>query len=454
MIKPMMLSQIAELVGGVHRGDDVAIHSVSTDSRNMPDQALFVALRGEKFDGNQFVEGAKQRGAVAALVSSPSTHLPCVEVVDTRKALGIVARENRRAYSGPVIALTGSSGKTSTKELLAAILSEEGPVLATRGNLNNEIGLPLTLLNISHHHRYAVTEMGAAKSGDIAYLCRFAEPTIAILTNAQAAHIAGFGSLDGVANTKGEIFTALAAEGVAIINADDVYADLWLKMAAHCRRRTFSLHSSSADVYASDINRDQQGNQSFTLCSFAGNVAVTLPLPGEHMIRNALAAAAAALSAGATLQSVAAGLGRAKNAEGRLSRHDIGGITLFDDSYNANPGSVAAAIKVLAEQLGTRYLVLGTMAELGENAPQHHRDIALMARQSGIECLLCVGEFAELMAAEFGDGGRAFRDKIALQQDVLQHIRSGDAVLVKGSRSAAMDTVVQALKTNLNGEPG
>lgn len=452
MIRPMLLSEIASLVGGVQRGADVRIQALSTDSRAMSEHALFVALRGENFDGNRFVAAAKASGAVAALVSSPSDELPCVEVQDSRLALGLIARENRRAYRRPLIALTGSSGKTTTKELLAAILSEEGAVLATRGNLNNEIGVPLTLLAIDSHHRYAVTEMGAAKSGDIAYLCQFAEPDIAILTNAQAAHIAGFGSLDGVARAKGEIFSSLTADGVAVINLDDAYAELWLQMASHCQRRTVSLSSPQADVYASELSRGSDGQQIFTLNSFAGRIAIRLSLPGEHMVRNALAAAAAALSAGVSLESVASGLAKASNAEGRLSRHSIAGITLFDDSYNANPGSVAAAIKVLAEQGGSRHLVMGTMAELGNEASRHHRDIARLARQAGIEALYCVGEFAEMMAAEFGEGGRAFNDKTALQQAVLQEVRPGDAVLVKGSRSAAMDTVVQALKTNLNGE--
>lgn len=451
MITPLRLSHIAQLCRGQLHGPDVSVSSVAIDSRQHLDGGLFVALPGEKVDGHDFVAAAAANGAAAALVTRPSDDLPCVCVDDAYLAIADIARENRRQFSRPVVALTGSSGKTSTKEILAALLSERGAVLATAGNYNNELGVPLTLLRLSADHDFAVVEMGAAKAGDIRYLCDIARPDIAILTNAQPAHIQGFGSLDGVARTKGEIFEALPAEGLAVINADDAYFQDWYERASHCRRISFSVQSPAADLFASDIVLEAGGSR-FTLNSPSGRVEVSLSLPGRHMIANALAASAVALELGVSLAELAAALGRVSNAAGRLSRQVLAGVTLIDDSYNANPGSVRAAVEVLASEAGERCLVLGTMAELGATAAEQHQAIARYAAQAGIQQLIAVGDFAEDMAQAFGSGGYAFADNQALIEVLKQQIQGLDAVLVKGSRSAAMERVVQAIQQQLSGE--
>lgn len=452
MIGRFLLSDIAKLCAGDLHGKDREVTRLCTDSRKLQAGDLFVALRGEHFDGNAFLNAAADHGAVAALANVPAEDLATVVVTDTRLALGQVAAENRRRFEGPLIALTGSSGKTSSKEMLAAILRQERNVAATRGNLNNEIGVPLTLMDLASEHDVAVIEMGAAKRGDIAYLCQFASPNIALLTNAQAAHLQGFGSLQGVAETKGEIFSALPADGVAIINADDPYAALWQDMAGHCRRVTFSVEGrADADIRASDITL-QRGLSCFQLHCPSGHVEVELAVPGRHMVANALGAAGAALAAGASLESVKAGLETVRGVEGRLSRKQCGGVTLINDSYNANPGSVSAAIDVLSICEGRRILVLGTMAELGGDALELHREVARRASQAGIDVLFAVGEFAEELAGAFGSGASAFKDKAALSKALLATVAAGDAVLVKGSRSAAMETVAVELEETLSGE--
>lgn len=452
MIRPLSLSAIAKLCGGRFSGADVAVSSVAIDSRKLHPGGLFVALRGERVDGHDFLSAAAANGAAAALVNHVSECLPCVQVDDSYAALAALAAENRRQFPGPLVALTGSSGKTSTKNILATLLADRGEVLATAGNYNNELGVPLTLLDIGERHDFAVIEMGAAKAGDIRYLCQIAAPEIAILTNAQAAHIQGFGSLDGVARSKGEIFEALPAGGLAVINADDAYCSQWQQQAAHCRQRLFSLTSDKADIYARDIELQGAAGSRFTLHSSVGSVAVELPLAGRHMVANALAAAAVALELGLSLPQIAAAMARVRGVAGRLCRQHIRGVTLIDDSYNANPGSVRAAINVLAAEAGRRLLVLGTMAELGANAVAQHVEVARYAAQSGIDRLLVVGEFAEPMALEFGSGAVPFADKTELMAVLAAELQGIDAVLVKGSRSAAMEVVVQALQQQLSGE--
>ncbi len=454
MIQPLSLSAIARLCAGRLMGDDVEISSVAIDSRKLQPGGLFVALRGERVNGHDYLASAAANGAIAALVSQPCESLPCVVVDDSYAALGAIARENRRRFNGPLVALTGSCGKTSTKDILAALLAERGPVLATAGNYNNELGVPLTLLEIAGEHDCAVIEMGAAKAGDIRYLCDFAQPQIAILTNAQAAHIEGFGSLDGVARTKGEIFEALPSDGLAVINADDVYCSQWQRQAAHCRQSVFSLTSPQADVFASDIELHGAAGSRFTLHSGGNSVSISLPLAGRHMVANALAASTVALELGLSLAQIATAMARVRVTSGRLSSQRIAGVTLIDDSYNANPGSVRAAIDVLSAERGQRALVLGTMAELGSDALAQHLDVARYAAQCGINRLLIVGEYAEPMASTFGSGASAFADQDELLAVLAVELQGIDAVLIKGSRSAAMEAVVQALQQQLSGENG
>lgn len=449
MITPMTLQQVAAATSGVLCGEDTRFSAVSTDTRKIQKNDLFVALFGENFDGNQFVENAKNSGAIAALVTKATDLLPSVLVTDSRRALGLLARENRRQFSGALVAVTGSSGKTSTKEMLASIFAQCGDVFATQGNLNNEIGVPLSLLSIQEQHRFAVIEMGAAKQGDISYLCEFAEPDIAVLTNAQPAHIAGFGSLESVAKTKGEIFRSLPQHGLAVINADDTYYELWQGYAKHVKQRLFSLVREDVDVFARDIDLSVPGKVQFELVSFKGSAKVCMPLSGKHMVANALAAAAASLSAGVSLSDVVAGLESMRSVSGRLLRRELAEVTIIDDSYNANPGSVRAAIDVLSSCVARRILVMGHMGELGPEAGLRHREIAAYARENRIDALFVVGEFAPLMADEFGSQSFAFLNKAELISALNTFVKAEDTVLIKGSRSAAMEEVVDALSAEL-----
>lgn len=459
MMGALKLKQIAQQLHGQIRAvlgveNDPAVKNIATDTRKIQPGDLYVALKGERFDGNAFIADAASKGAAAAVVSddlSEATQqalpIPHIAVKDTRAALGLIARINRRAFQHPLIAITGSAGKTTTKNMLASILATGGDVLFTQGNYNNEIGVPLTLLRLEPHHRAAVIEMGAARRGDIAYLCQFAEPNIAILTGALPAHIEGFGSLDAVAETKGEIFQSLPADGVAVINADSPYFALWQTMA-NCQQWTFGL-KPSADFTARDIESDG-GSSRFLLVSPIGEIPVHLPLPGRHSIANALAAAAAAVAAGATLRQVQEGLQRFVGEAGRLSRHQRDdGLIVIDDSYNANPGSVQAAIDVLAKASGRKFLALGHMAELGVNAERMHIEVAAYAASQNLDGLWLVGEFAPVMAARFGDKAKVFADRAALAEYAQQQLAAGDTILVKGSRSAGMEAIVYALLPQL-----
>jgi len=447
MISALMLSDIARETGGTLLGEATA-YGVCTDTRKVTPGDVFVALVGTHYDGHQFVAQAIEAGAVAAVVSSDvKADIPLLKVDDTRFALGQIARLNRRKFKGPVIALTGSAGKTTTKEMVASILSERGAVLATQSNFNNEIGVPLTLLAIDSSHRFAVVEMGASRSGDIAYLTQFAEPDIALLTNAMAAHIEGFGSLEGVAKTKGEIFESVAEGGFALLNQDDAFFQQWQKQAGKASITTFSKVDSTADFYASDIRVRRDGSTQFNLHMKQHAVAIQLGLLGEHNVFNAVAAATAAITAGATTENVKAGLERIKPVDGRLKPFAYPEQLIIDDSYNASPGAVKAAIDVLSQFSGERCLILGTMGELGDLAEDGHREVAEYARENGIEQLFIVGDYAKVVADAFGDRCRTFENMEQLLDGVGHHLNSA-VVLVKGSRSAHMERAVEALKNN------
>jgi UDP-N-acetylmuramoyl-tripeptide--D-alanyl-D-alanine ligase len=454
MISTLPLRAIAGELHSDYAGADIAIANICTDSRQVRAGDLYVALQGERFDGHDFIDAVAAKGAAAAIVSAPrASALPQLTVADTRKALGLIARMNRRRFRGPVIGITGSAGKTSCKEMLAAILSQQGETLATQGNLNNEIGVPQTLLRIAPEHRYAVIEMGAARAGDIGYLCRFAEPDIALVTSALPAHLEGFGSIDTIAATKGEIYTGLRADGIAIINADSEYQPLWRQLAGSHRVITFGF-SADAGVSASAIQRSASGVQ-FTLHTSIGDASIELQLLGLHNVRNALAAAACAIAAGGTLQSIRTGLAQVCAVPGRLqARQGVRGEIVIDDSYNANPGAVKAAIDVLAEYSGVRQLILGNMAELGPEAEELHRDVARYAREKGIDVLWCVGPHAAVQVEAFLECGsaaphsksvmaKAFADNAALIRE-LDTVAPA-VVLVKGSRSAGTEVIVAAL---------
>ena len=443
---PLLLQETAVLLGGELSGADAAFKTVSTDSRCLPAGALFVALSGPNFDGHAFVAAARGRGAVAALVSRwIDDPLPQLRVADTRRALGQLAAAWRSRFTGSLIALTGSNGKTTLKEMIAAILRRRGPTLATEGNLNNEIGVPLTLLRLTGEHAYAVIEMGANHPGEIAELTQRARPDVAIINNAGPCHLEGFGDVAGVARAKGEIFQGLGAEGIAVINRDDPYADDWTGLNAGRQVVTFGL-DAPATVHGQAL--DALGNR-FRLTVPEGAVEIRLPLPGRHNVRNALAAAAAARAVGATLDDIRQGLESLQAVGGRLQRlPGRHGGAVIHDAYNANPASLAAALQAVGAEPGRKWLVLGDMRELGPTADALHAQSGQDACRAGFERLYALGEHSQAAAAAFGAGGTHF-DTVetltaALERE-LHHSDAAPVVLVKGSRGMRMERVVAAL---------
>lgn len=442
----MHLHDAASALQSSATGPDVEFTVVATDSRNLPAGSLFVALRGERFDGHAFAAKALEMGAAAVMVeASAGLDLsPAIVVPDTRLALGQLAAWHRMNLPARVVAITGSNGKTTVKEMLAGILAAdagEAAVLATSGNFNNEIGMPLTLLRLAPQHRYAVLEMGMNHPGELTYLSRLARPDVALVNNALRAHLEGLGTVEAVARAKGEIYVGLKHDGVALINADDAHAGLWREMADGRRIVTFGVGQGDvrADYRLTDYGAD------LTLHTPAGDIATTLNVPGLHNVRNAVAAAAAAYVVGATPAAIAAGLAAFAGVKGRLQVHPcILGARLIDDTYNANPDSVAAAIAVLAAQAGKRILVLGDMGELGPEAADLHREIGAGAKQSGIDRLLCLGELSLAAAEAFGPGAMHFERIEELLAEIENALGPETTVLVKGSRFMKMERVVQS----------
>ena len=430
-------------------GDDVEVTGVSTDTRTVADGQLFIALSGERFDAHDFLDQAITAGATALLVSDESK-LPagCSAVVvgdDTRLALGRLAAAWRARFSLPVIAVTGSNGKTTTKEMVAAILKVAfgTSVLSTRGNLNNDIGLPLTLLGLRPTHRAAVIEMGMNHPGEIAYLAQIGSPTVALVTNAQRAHLEGMGDLEEVAREKGSIFGGLLPNGVAIINADDTYADFWRGMAGVHAVRTFGI-DHAADVRGAV--RQHGLEIAIELSAAEGAAAITLHIPGRHNARNAVAAAAACLAAGVTMADVAAGLEAFSGVKGRLQRRAGNkGAEILDDTYNANPDSVRAGIDVLAATIGRKLMVLGDMGEIGEASGQFHDEVGGYAKSQGIDRLFAFGDAAQQAVRNFGEGAKHYCNIEKLIAAVDKELGPDTTVLVKGSRFMKMERVVDAL---------
>ena len=443
----MPLSEVALWTHGTLYGHDAPLHGVGTDTRQLAPGMLFVAIRGERVDGHDFLAQASAAGAAGALVERriPAAQLPQVRVADTLAALGDLASAVRARSSVQVVGITGSSGKTTVKNLCAAILEGVAPTHATAGNQNNEIGLPLSLLNMRDDARYAVLEMGAGKPGDIAYLAGIARPYVALVNNVAPAHLERLGSIEGVAETKGAIYAALPADGIAVINADDAFAGYFAAQAGTRSVLRFGL-VADADVRAGDVHSDLAGSR-FELITPAGRAAVMLPLPGLHNVRNALAAAALAHALGVAPPQIAAGLARAGAVGGRLARRVMpGGWTLIDDSYNANPGSVAAAIETLALAGGETWLVLGDLAELGPGAPALLAELGRKARTAGIARLWTVGRLSAEASRAFGHAARHFDDQAALAAALRAELHAGVTCLVKGSRSAAMERVIDQLE--------
>jgi UDP-N-acetylmuramoyl-tripeptide--D-alanyl-D-alanine ligase len=447
------LSDVALRVGGILHGPDAPFQRVVSDSRQLRRGDLFVALAGENFDGHNYVAKAASLGAAGALVAryveggGPQILLPD-DSDDTLSALQAYAASWRRDFDLPVVAVTGSSGKTTTKQMLAAVLAARGPLLATEANLNNHIGVPLTLLRLRTEHRTAVIEMGANHAGEIALLAQLARPDIGIVTQAGDAHLEGFGSRAGVARAKGELFAALRAPGIAIINADDAYAPLWRELAAQANVLSFGF-ADNADIRALDcVGIPEHGPvaTAFTLQTPDGSCRVELPLPGRHNVANALAAAAAGVALGLDVETIAAGLARVAPVAGRLNwLQTPEGARLLDDSYNANPTSLRAALDLLAGLPGERRLVLGEMRELGADAPMLHEEAGRAARAFGIERLYTLGPLAQHAAAGFGARAVAFDAIDDLVAAVRDDLGPQVTVLVKGSRGARMERVVAAL---------
>jgi UDP-N-acetylmuramoyl-tripeptide--D-alanyl-D-alanine ligase len=443
------LRDAARLTGGELIGEDRPYGCVSTDSRTLKPGALFVALRGPNFDGTAFVQAAAAQGAIGALVErvTPGA-LPQVLVRDTLRALQELAKNWRADFSLPVVAVAGSNGKTTAKEMTAAILSRMGPCMATHGNLNNHIGVPVTLMRLEPSHRSAVIEMGANAIGDVAELMRVAQPTVGLITNAGAEHLEGFGNLDGVAQGEGETVSCLAPEGTAIINADDAYAGYWRGISGAKRIVTFGVHSH-ADFAARNIFQGIERGEfatRFTLVSSLGERAIMLKAGGAHNVGNALAAAAAASAAGASLEDIALGLADFRAVAGRLQlKAGTRGSWIIDDSYNANPSSVRAALEVLRSLTGVTWLVLGDMAELGEVSQDSHAHIGAYARDCSIKRLFAMGPLSSRAVETFGSGGEWFADADSLTRRLQAEISPGVTVLIKGSRINRLERVVQAL---------
>ena len=450
----MMLSQAAQATSGKLLGSDAPFNSVSTDSRKISANELFVALRGEHFDGYEFIAQAAQRGAAAALVNADSykAHPPLsdfsssvVIVEDTRLALGQLAANWRRQFDILLVAVTGSNGKTTVKEMLSSILREAAgsaeAVLATQGNLNNDIGMPLTLLQLNAAHRYGVIEMGMNHAGEIDYLTGIAAPDVALINNASGAHLEGLGSVEAVARAKGEIFSGLQHHGTAVMNADDEHVPIWRALAGAHPLLEFGL-DPHADV--SGTWQPRNDGLQLEVRTPQGNFTALLQVPGEHNARNALAATAAAIALSIPLEKIVVGLEKFGGVAGRLQRKSaLHGASLIDDTYNANPASVRAAISVLAQVSGKHILVLGDMGELGEEAATFHAQIGSEARRAGIEKLYGLGVLSGNAVREFGSGARHFEHIEELLPALEKELDAQTTVLVKGSRFMKMERVVQ-----------
>ncbi|MDO5506468.1 MAG: UDP-N-acetylmuramoyl-tripeptide--D-alanyl-D-alanine ligase [Pseudoxanthomonas suwonensis] len=449
-MRPMLLSHIAAVVGGRLHGADLQVDAISTDTRELQPgdsrKVLFVALKGERFDAHDHLDKAEAAGARAVLVTREvaGVGMPQLVVHDPLAALAALAADEQRRCPAKVVAITGSNGKTTVKNLVAAILEGAGSVWATPGNRNNEIGMPLAVIDTPADTRYAVYEMGTGAPGDIAYLTAIAPPHVAVVTNVSAAHLERMGTVEAIADTKAAVYDDLRDGGVAVINADDAFAAHFVQRARPHRVLRYGLQHA-ADVTARHIDQHADGVD-FRLCTPLGDVDIGLALPGRHNLCNALAAATVGLALGLDPDTIASGLSRARPVGGRMLQHRLpAGAVLVDDAYNANPGSLLAAIDWLAAQPGRAWLVLGDMRELGPQAAELHAACGRAAADAGIERLYAIGPLAAEAVRAFGEGGLLFDSHAALVAALRPALREDVRVLVKGSRGSAMDRVVNAL---------
>jgi len=446
----MLGSEFASIIGAQLIGQDFQVARLCTDTRQIQPGDLFVTLSGERFDAHEFLPEAKAKGAVGALVSrlNPQLDLPCILVPDVRLAFAQYAKWWREQFNLNLVALTGSCGKTTCKEMIAAILSETAPTLYTQGNFNNEIGCPLTLLKLNETHRFAVIELGANRPGDIVYTASLARPDVALVTMVAEAHLEGFGSLAGVARTKGEIYQCLKPGGTAIINADDAFSGYWAGMASQFKQLRFSMRSDGgADIRLQHVNVLPGGTLQFDVWVNARLESISLPVLGKHNVQNALAAIAVAQALNIDMASVKRGLAKLKSVPGRLFPLRLpNDLTLIDDTYNANPASMKAAVDVLADVPGMRILVIGKMAELGPNSEALHIDVVDHAKKKGIDLIVAVGAGAECYCAGGMDKTIHFvNNHVAAAELLKPYLQANTTLLVKGSRSAAMEKVIEAL---------
>ncbi len=452
-----MLSEIAEAVDGRLVGADIQVDCASTDTRHIPEGALFIALKGPNFDAHDFLHEAANKGANALMVESAfDMDISQVVVKDTRIALGKVASLVRDKAQAKVIGLTGSVGKTTIKEMIASILSIAGKTLATKGNLNNDIGVPLTLLRVDGSEQYVVLEMGANHQGEIGYVSHLAKPDVAVINNVAAAHLEGFGDLQGVARAKSEIYDGLKQNGIAVINADDQFADFWIQKIEKQRKDinllTFGL-KPNCSIKAVDLVQHDDASYSFTLVTPSSQSSIKLSVPGKHHVNNALASASICYALKIAQETIALGLERFSGVQGRMQYHQLSkNIVVIDDTYNANFTSLAAAIDVLAQQTGIKVLALGDMAELGSEARTLHHKAGEYAKAAGVDHLFTIGELSCLATDAFGEGAKHFNSQNLISKQVESLIDKNNkmTLLVKGSRSSQMDKLVKLFIQNVS----
>jgi len=454
MMRAFALNEILPVIDGQLQGESCDFQGVSIDTRTLTAGDLYVAISGDRFDGHQFAEDAVAKGAVAIVADRPlNVSVPVLIVPDTREALGKIAAYNRQQFTGSVTAITGSCGKTTTKEMLAAVLSQDGETLFTQGNLNNDIGAPLTLLRLSGSVRHSVIELGASGVGEIAWTTSLTAPEVAIITNASEAHLEGFGSRENIVIAKGEIIDGVSATGTVILNQDDPAFPLWRKRAGD--RRVIAVSAAGqpdADYSAADVTPTEKGMTFMLKRAGGGSVSVALPLMGQHNIANALLVVAAAEAQGIRESQWLAGLSGIEAAPGRLRLLQLTpDLQVLDDSYNANPASMEAALDALATRTGTTIAVLGDMAELGDTAADLHQGVAAHGRSLGIDHLLVIGEYAE----DYRTGSQGMAEILpsheAITERLLALTQGPATVLVKGSRSAGMDRVITILNKRITG---
>lgn len=439
-----MLREISALLN-TPCSTDTSLTGICIDSRQVKKGNLFIAIHGERFDGHEFIHDAVAKGAAAIVCSQakPSVKIPQLVVPDTLQALATIATNHRQHNESGVIALTGSNGKTTVKEMIAAILPK--PSHATPGNLNNHIGVPLSLLKLEKAHRYAVFELGANHPGEIAYTVAMVKPQVTLINNIAPAHIEGFGSIDGVAHAKGEIHQGLAEGGTAVINDDDAYADFWAPLLKGKKTLHFSV-SKPTDIHARNIIFNNDGCAQFVLVTPQGETNVQLRVPGVHNVRNALAAAACTYALGISLADIGLGLQQFGGVSGRMTfLHGKNNALVIDDTYNANLRSSLTAIDVLARRQGQRIFVFGDMGELGDWSKQHHHEVGAFARESGIDMLMTYGVHSQSTAEAFGAAGKHYQCQDDLVRDLLTKLDENTTVLVKGSRSSAMEKIVHQI---------